>query len=91
MKTYQAFITITLRASILDVQGKTVENSLHSLHMPALSNVRIGKHIQLDVQAVDTEAAEALVHDACKKLLTNPIMEDYTIQLRETVGKGALA
>jgi phosphoribosylformylglycinamidine synthase subunit PurS len=49
MKHFTANVTVTLRKSILDVQGKTVENALHSMHMPALSDVRIGKHIQLTV------------------------------------------
>jgi phosphoribosylformylglycinamidine synthase subunit PurS len=84
MNTYTASISITLRSAILDVQGKTVEHALHALHMPALGNVRIGKHIQLDVQAVDVSSAENLVHDACKQLLANPVMEDYSFTLSPT-------
>lgn len=83
MKTYTASITVTLRRAILDVQGKAVEHALHSLHMPALGNVRIGKHIELDVQAPDRESANDLVMDACKKLLSNPVMEDFSIRLDE--------
>lgn len=83
MKTYTAHITVTLRKAILDVQGKAVEQALHSLHMPSLGNVRIGKHIELSVTAVDEESASANVRQACDKLLTNPVMEDYQFTLAE--------
>lgn len=84
MKTYTAHVTVTLRRSILDVQGKTVEHALHSLHMPSLTNVRIGKHIEVDVMAPDSETAQQLIDDACQKLLTNPVMEDYSISIIES-------
>ncbi|MFN4908024.1 MAG: phosphoribosylformylglycinamidine synthase subunit PurS [Bacteroidota bacterium] len=84
MKTFTANITVTLRRAILDVQGKAVENALHSLHMPGFSDVRIGKHIELSIQATDAEAASAQLREACDKLLTNPVMEDYHFTLNET-------
>lgn len=83
MKTFTANITVTLRRAILDVQGKAVEQALHSLHMPALGNVRIGKHIELTVTATDEVAAAASVNEACEKLLTNPVMEDFQFTLQE--------
>jgi phosphoribosylformylglycinamidine synthase len=89
MKTYTAHVTVSLRRAILDVQGKTVERALHTMHMPALSNVRIGKHIELTVQAPDDERARELVDDACKKLLSNPVMEEYTFRLDEAAAGGA--
>lgn len=91
MKQYVAHVTVTLRRSILDVQGKTVEHALHSLHMPALGNVRIGKHIEVMVQAPDKERATELVNDACQKLLANPVMEDYHIEILEPATNGAPA
>lgn len=86
MKHYVAHVRITLRKSILDVQGKTVEHALHALHMPSLSNVRIGKHIEIDVHAPDAETAHEQVEAACSKLLANPVMEDYTVVLHEQTG-----
>jgi phosphoribosylformylglycinamidine synthase PurS subunit len=83
MKTYTAHIAVTLRRAILDVQGKAVEHALHSLHMPGFSNVRIGKHIELHIQAQDEESASGMIREACDKLLTNPVMEDYTFTLHE--------
>lgn len=89
MKHYTAHITITLRRAILDVQGKTVEHALHSLHMPQLSDVRIGKHVEMSVQAPDKETAMDLADEACAKLLANPVMEDYAIRIEEHVGAQA--
>lgn len=83
MKTYTASIIVSLRRAILDVQGKAVENALHSLHMQGMSNVRIGKHIELDVQAPDLESARVAVQEACAKLLANPVMEDVHIDIAE--------
>lgn len=81
MKTYTAHVTVTLRRAILDVQGKTVENALHSLNMQAIAGVRIGKHIEMMVQAADESAARTIVDEACSQLLANPVMEDYTVSI----------
>lgn len=89
MKTYTAHVTITLRRAILDVQGKTVEHALHSLHMPQLTNVRIGKYVEMVVQAPDAETARDVADEACSKLLANPVMEDYAIRIEEHEGAAA--
>lgn len=89
MKNYTAYVTVTLRRAILDVQGKAVEQALHALHMPALGNVRIGKHVEVQVAAMDKETATKLVAEACEKLLANLVMEDYSIRLEENVAVGA--
>lgn len=83
MKHFIACVTITLRKSILDVQGKTVEHALHTLHMPSMSNVRIGKHVEINVQAPDAETAREYVTAACLKVLTNPVMEDFSITISD--------
>lgn len=69
MKTYTAHVTITLRRAILDVQGKTVEHALHSLHMPQLTNVRIGKYVEMVVQAPDAQTARDVADEACSMLM----------------------
>lgn len=89
MKTYTAHVTITLRRAILDVQGKTVEHALHSLHMPQLTNVRIGKYVEMVVQAPDAQTAHDVADEACSKLLANPVMEDYAIRIEEHEGAAA--
>lgn len=83
MKKYKAKVRITLRKSILDVQGKTVEKALHSIDFDILTNVRIGKYVEMDVDAQNDGQAEAFVDDACKKLIANPIIEDYSIEIEE--------
>ncbi len=81
---YKAVVTVTLRPSILDPEGKTVEQSLHQLGYGDVHNVRIGKHIELEVDS-DTEAkAREIVESVCNKLLANPVMEDYTFTISKT-------
>ncbi|MEN6295027.1 MAG: phosphoribosylformylglycinamidine synthase subunit PurS [Chloroherpetonaceae bacterium] len=72
-----------LKHGILDVQGKTVENSLHSIGFDTLQNVRIGKFVQLEVAAESPEKASELVGSACEKLIANPIIENYEIQIEK--------
>lgn len=80
---YQSIITITLRPSILDVQGKAVEHGIHTLGMTSVRNVRIGKSIQLTVDAPSEEDARRITEEACKKLLANSVMEDFTYSIKK--------
>jgi len=74
---YSASITIMPLKALLDPQGKAVTMSMKNLELPEIDNVRIGKHITLDVNASTKEEANQKVDAACKKLLANPIMESY--------------
>lgn len=69
--------------ALLDPQGKAVTGSMKNLGLPEIENVRIGKHITLEVEAASKDAANAKVDEACKKLLCNQIMEFYEFQLHE--------
>lgn len=80
---FHAKIKVTLRKSILDPQGKATENSLHSLKYNSIKNVRIGKYIELDIDESNEEKARSLVEEISNKLLSNPIMEDYTYELEK--------
>lgn len=80
---YTAHIKIMLKRGILDVQGKTVETALHSIEFQDITNVRIGKFVELDVEAENYDAAMALVDSACSNLIANPIIEDYEITLTD--------
>lgn len=80
---FKAAIDIMPLAALLDPQGKAVTSSMKNLGLPEITDVRIGKHITLHVEAPSREAAEAKVEDACKRLLANQIMEDYTFTLTE--------
>lgn len=79
---FAADIEIMPLTELLDPQGKAVSENLQRLGLSELSNVRIGKHITLNVAADNEEKAHELVDNACKKLLTNQVMEQYTIKLK---------
>lgn len=84
---YKAKIIVTLRKTILDPQGKAVEHSLHSLGYTQCSNTRIGKFIELDVDTDDKKKAVEIIEEAGKKLLSNPVMEDFSFTLEKTGDK----
>lgn len=69
--------------ALLDPQGKAVTHGLTHMGISEIENVRIGKHIILELEAESKESANAKVDDACKKLLANPIMEGYQFELQE--------
>lgn len=83
MKKYKAIVKVTLRENILDVQGKAIEHALHSLDFNMMENVRIGKLISMDIEAQNDGQAEAFVEQAAKKLLSNPVIEDFEIEIIE--------
>lgn len=79
---YQVEINVMPLKELLDPQGKAVEQSLHNLGFQT-SNVRIGKHITLKIEAASKEEASAKVEEACKKLLHNPVMEYFEFVVSE--------
>jgi phosphoribosylformylglycinamidine synthase subunit PurS len=80
---YKAEIDIMPLKALLDPQGKAVTHGLTNMGISEIENVRIGKHITLEIDAVSKEKATERVEEACKKLLSNPIMESYHFQLSE--------
>ena len=66
---------------LLDPQGKAVSSSMKNLGLAEIDNVRIGKHITLEVEAADQATAEQKVEEACKKLLANEIMEGFSFEV----------
>lgn len=81
MSKYIADIDVMPLKALLDPQGKAVTGSMKNLNLSTIDNVRIGKHITLEVNAIDEAAASAIVDEACKKLLCNQIMEFYEFRL----------
>lgn len=69
--------------ALLDPQGKAVTSSMQNIGLGVICNVRIGKHITLEIEAADQSEAEAKVEKACKELLHNPIMESYTFTIKQ--------
>ena len=80
---YIAEIDVMPLKALLDPQGKAVSGSMKSLGLPEIENVRVGKHISLEIEADDKKAAQIKVDEACKKLLCNQIMEFYEFQIKE--------
>lgn len=86
---FKAEVDIMLRPAILDVQGKTVENALRSLGYEGAGHVRIGKHITLEIDAASREEAEQTAQEIAAKVLSNPIIEDFTVTVTEVETEGA--
>ena len=83
MKTFQAEIDVMPKKEILDPQGKAVTGSMKNLGLAEIQNIRIGKHISLQIEADNAEIAHEKVELACKNLLANLIMESYTFKLEQ--------
>ncbi len=78
---FTAEIDIMPRPELLDPQGKAVMLGLEHLGLNQVADVRIGKHIRLNLEAENEQAAQEKVEQACKKLLANLIMESYSFEL----------
>jgi phosphoribosylformylglycinamidine synthase PurS subunit len=78
---YKATIHIMPRDEILDPQGKATHLGLQNLGFDAIEQVRIGKRIEIDVEAKDKQAAEAMVKEACTKLLANTVIEKFAFEI----------
>ncbi len=83
MAKYHAEVKIRLRPSILDPKGKASQHALHNLGFDEFDQVRIGKLIDLTVNASSIQEAEDKAKQACEKLLANEVMEDFDISVSE--------
>lgn len=82
---YNAEVNVMLRPAILDVQGKTVENALKSLGYQSAEHVRVGKHITFEVVADSIEEAEKVAGEIAERVLSNPVMENFSVSVSESV------
>ena len=73
-------VLVRLKPGILDPQGATVQRALAGLGFQDVSGLRVGKLIEVDVDAATEEQARRRVDEMCRKLLTNPLLEDYTVE-----------
>ena len=80
---YKAKIRVTLRPSILDVQGKAVQHALENLGYSTIDAARIGKYIEVTINEDQVSEAERIGDEICRKLLANPVMEDYSVELEK--------
>lgn len=79
MTAYRVAVHIVPRQGILDPQGKAVADALHTLGFPAVRDVRVGRHVLIDVDARDQADADRAARDMCRQLLANPVTEDFEI------------
>ena len=79
--TYNVQIKVMPLKDLLDPQGKAVVGALKNLSITSVEDVRIGKHITLQIEATSEDEAKAIADNATKKLLANPVMEFYEIEM----------
>lgn len=79
MNRYRVAVHITPRRGILDPQGRTVADALHTLGFTTVTDVHVGRHIVVEVDAADRGSAERSTREMCERLLANPVTEDFDI------------
>jgi phosphoribosylformylglycinamidine synthase len=77
----KARVHITLKHGVLDPQGKAIGHALESLGFKGVGEVRQGKYIEIDLAETDRARARAAAEDMCRKLLANPVIENYSIDV----------
>ena len=77
----RARVFVTLKPSVFDPQGTTVAEALHTLGYSAVKDVRQGKYFELDIDAPSADEAHRLAAEAADKLLSNPVIESYRVEV----------
>jgi phosphoribosylformylglycinamidine synthase len=77
----KAKIIITPKKAVLDPQGKTVQNALTQMGYAGIGAVHVGKYLEVDLTGADRESARKQLDEACHKFLSNPVIEDYHLEL----------
>jgi len=75
-------VTVTLKKDVLDPQGKVVEKTLKNMGYSNIENVRQGKYFEIEINESNKENAEKIIEEICNKLLTNKVIEDYSIKFK---------
>lgn len=83
---YLAKVYVTLKPTVNDPQGLTIKGGLHSLGFESVEAVRAGKYLEIRIAGSDRSRAEGQVHEMCRQLLANPIIEEYRFELEEVEG-----
>ncbi len=84
---FQLQVVVSLKPGLLDPQGKAIEGSLPAMGWANVSNVRVGKQVELTVDAASEEDARGQVEEMARRLLSNPVIEDFQILTAEQVGR----
>jgi phosphoribosylformylglycinamidine synthase PurS subunit len=77
----KAKIIITPKKAVLDPQGKTVQNALAHMGFSGIGAVHVGKYLEIELGVADKEVVRKKIDDACHKILSNPVIEDYRFEL----------
>jgi phosphoribosylformylglycinamidine synthase len=77
----KAKIIITPKKAVLDPQGKTVQSALAHIGYSGIGEVRMGKYLEIEINGADGEAARKQIDEACHKILSNPVIEDYRFEI----------
>ena len=83
MSLFVAHVRVMLKPSVNDPQGLTIRSGLHSLGFARVASVRSGKYMEITLDASDRTAADAQVAEMCRKLLANPVIEEFRFDLEE--------
>ena len=83
MKEFKVKVEVKLKPVVLDPQGKTVLSALHNLGYDKVEDARIGKLIELKIAGEDADQVRETVNDMCMKLLSNPVIEDFVVNVQE--------
>ena len=75
-------VTVTLKKDVLDPQGKVVEKTLKNMGYSNIENVRQGKYLEIEINESNKENAEKIIEEICNKLLTNKVIENYSIKFK---------
>ncbi len=81
MTIFCAHVNVMLKAGIADPQGQTIERSLPALGYEGVNGVRVGKRIELHLEAADRAEAEYRVAEMCRRLLANPVIEAFEVSV----------
>lgn len=77
----KAKIIVTPKKAVLDPQGKTVQTALEHMGYSGVGAVHVGKYMEIELAGTDKEAARKAIDEACRKLLSNPVIEDYRFEI----------
>jgi phosphoribosylformylglycinamidine synthase len=78
----KAKIIVMPKKTVLDPQGKTVKHALESMHFAGIKDVRIGKFLEIELEGGNKAALQKQIDEACHKLLSNPVIEDYEFEIQ---------
>lgn len=82
---FAATVTVTLKPGVLDPQGSAVRQALVALGFEGVGEVAVGRHVALELEAPDRGQAEARAREVARRLLANPVLETFEVQVREAV------